>query len=50
MEVLLTGREDNSTEAETKSKRVHEMVAKLVCLGKKRGRPKQEEESYEEAA
>ena len=50
IEVELTGREDDSIDAEARHNRVQNMVAKMVCLGRKRGRPSQEEESYEEAA
>lgn len=50
IEVVLTGREDDSDGAEARFRRVHETVVKMVCLGRKRGRPKQEKDSYEEAA
>lgn len=50
IEVNLIGREDNSNDAEARFNRVQDMVAKMVSLGRKRGRPKHEEESYEEAA
>ncbi len=50
MEVELIGREDNSSDAEARFNRVQNSVAKMVSLGRKRGRPKLDEESYEEAA
>ena len=50
IEVDLTGREDDSVDAEARQHRVQNMVAKMVSLGRKRGRPSQEEESYEEVA
>ncbi len=49
MEVKMTGRKDETTEAELRSKRIDELVAKIVLLGQKRGRPKKFE-SFDEAA
>jgi hypothetical protein len=50
MEVILIGREDNSMNGEAKYKRVQASIAKMILLGKKRGRPNKEEESNEVAA
>lgn len=50
IEVVLVGRDDNSMTGEARHKRVQESVAKMILLGKKRGRPSKEEESNEAAA
>jgi hypothetical protein len=50
MEMILLGRVDDSIDADLRHKRVQELVAKIILLGKKRGRPKQDEESHEAAA
>lgn len=50
MEVTLTGRKDETPEAELKAKRVQDLVAKFIMLGQKRGRPKKNDEADNAAA
>ncbi|MEK6772559.1 MAG: hypothetical protein AABY64_01345 [Bdellovibrionota bacterium] len=50
MKIEIVETVDVSSEAETCSQRVQELVEKMIVLGNKKGRPKKDDEPYEDAA
>ncbi len=46
--VQLDGLPDLSDETESRSERLEDLIAKVILLGKRRGRPRKEEIDYEE--
>ena len=50
MKIEIVETVDLSPEAEACSQRVQELVEKMIVLGNKKGRPKKDDESYDDAA
>jgi hypothetical protein len=50
MTVALIGREDSMEDSDLRCTNIQEALAKMILLGKKIGRPRQEDEPHEVAA